>query len=192
MFCPFCGSPIENSWKYCRACGRQANTAIAADNRTGVAEQTSKAAASGQDLRAVLGELSSGERAEQTRRLLNEEQSRYDAAHGRRVRVPKESGGRTDHRSLGGQVPALLLLLGAFVGYLLRPSLPIVGQLPFGAVITRGAYLGSSVSQATGSALAGAAASALAPLAQASFNYMAIGASVGLLIGVFVEVFRRD
>ena len=192
MFCTVCGSPTENSWKFCRACGNQANGVASAENRTGVAEQTTKAAASGQDLRAVLGELSNVERAERTLRLLNDEQARFDAAHGRRVRALNESADPADRHRLGGGLPALFLVLGGLIGYLLRPSLPILGQLPFAVVVTRGAYLASSASQATGSALAGVVASALVPLAQASFNYMATGASVGLLAGAIVEAVRRN
>ncbi len=33
------------------------------------------------------------------------------------------------------------LLIGSMVGFLLRPSVPILGQLPFRTVITRGANL---------------------------------------------------
>jgi len=32
-------------------------------------------------------------------------------------------------------------ILGAFLGFLLRPSLPLLGQLPLGVVITRGEFL---------------------------------------------------
>src|SRR5262245_2921232 len=68
--------------------------------------------------------------------------------------------GRTARFVVGG------ILLGAIVGFLLRPSVPIVGQLPFDMVITRGANL-----QGMGEVLR--------PAAERSFNYMLVGAIVG-------------
>jgi hypothetical protein len=56
------------------------------------------------------------------------------------------------------------------LGFLLRPSVPLIGPLPFETVITRGANL-------TGldSLLKGAA--------ETSFNYMLVGVVVGALVG---------
>ena len=59
------------------------------------------------------------------------------------------------------------LLLGAFVGFLLRPS-GMLGQLPLEVVLTRG------------SALQGFDA-LLVPLAQQSFNYMLAGGIIGAI-----------
>lgn len=58
--------------------------------------------------------------------------------------------------------------LGTFIGYLLRPSAPVVGQLPLAKVLSRGV----DISQA------------LTPVAQTSFNYLLTGLILGWLIGV--------
>lgn len=57
---------------------------------------------------------------------------------------------------------------------MLRPSVPLIGPLPFGTVITRGANL-------TGldSLLKGAA--------ETSFNYMLVGVVVGALVGWVIK-----
>ena len=60
-------------------------------------------------------------------------------------------------------------ILGGMVGFLLRPSLPIIGQLPFKTVITRGSNL-------TGLDVV------LKSTAEQSFNYMLIGIIVGAVI----------
>jgi hypothetical protein len=62
---------------------------------------------------------------------------------------------------------------GGLIGYILRPSVFLVGQLPFETVITRGAYL-------TGLDLL------LRSTAQASFNLMATAAIVTALAGGIV------
>jgi hypothetical protein len=65
------------------------------------------------------------------------------------------------------------LFVGAFVGFQLRPSAFLVGQLPLGTVITRGANLsGLDV--------------LLVSTAQTSFNYMLAGAAVGAACGLAV------
>jgi membrane associated rhomboid family serine protease len=61
------------------------------------------------------------------------------------------------------------LLLGAFVGFLLRPSVPFVGQLPFRVVVTRGANL-TGVNRM------------FQPAAKRSFNYMAAGGVIGAVV----------
>ncbi|HEY6251632.1 MAG TPA: hypothetical protein VI685_16870 [Candidatus Angelobacter sp.] len=60
-------------------------------------------------------------------------------------------------------------VLGGLVGFLLRPSLPLIGQLPFSTVITRGSNL-SGVDVV------------LKSTAEQSFNYMVIGAIVGAVV----------
>jgi hypothetical protein len=79
-------------------------------------------------------------------------------------------------RSLAGTI--LGVLVGGLVGYLLRPSVFLVGQLPFGTVITRGAYL-----QGFGQLLIGTA--------QASFNYLFVGAVIGGVVGCYVGLVRK-
>jgi hypothetical protein len=63
--------------------------------------------------------------------------------------------------------------LGGFLGYLIRPANFLVGQLDFAIVISRGANL-KGLDQM------------LIPLAQMSFNYLMIGAIIGMLLGTLV------
>lgn len=60
-------------------------------------------------------------------------------------------------------------ILGGLVGFLLRPSLPLIGQLPFSTVITRGSNL-SGIDML------------LKSTAEQSFNYMVIGVIVGAVV----------
>jgi hypothetical protein len=67
------------------------------------------------------------------------------------------------------------IFLGAFVGFLMRPSVPMVGQLPFRVVLERGTNL-------TGFD------TVLRSTAEQSFNYMLIGAIIGAIgLGVLAE-----
>ena len=61
------------------------------------------------------------------------------------------------------------MLLGGYVGFLLRPA-ALIGQLPFKTVILRGANLGGIDRL-------------LVPVAQTSFNAMVAGAIVGAAVG---------
>jgi uncharacterized membrane-anchored protein YhcB (DUF1043 family) len=63
------------------------------------------------------------------------------------------------------------LILGGIIGFLLRPSAMLVGQLPFETVISRGANL-QGLDRL------------LVPTAQASFNMMVVGAIIGVVVGV--------
>jgi hypothetical protein len=72
---------------------------------------------------------------------------------------------------------ALGFLAGGFIGFLLRPSVFLLGQLPFEMVITRG------------SALAGID-QLLVPAAQQSFNVMLLGAIIGSATGFALSRFR--
>jgi ABC-type nitrate/sulfonate/bicarbonate transport system permease component len=67
------------------------------------------------------------------------------------------------------------LLVGGFVGFQLRPSAFLVGQLPFETVLTRGANL-------RGFDLL------LVSTAQTSFNYMLAGAALGAACGLAVAL----
>ncbi|MEN6420523.1 MAG: hypothetical protein ABFD76_01135 [Smithella sp.] len=68
--------------------------------------------------------------------------------------------------------------VGGLIAFLVRPSAFLIGQLPFGIVISRGASL-KGMDQL------------LVPLAQESFNVMLIGAIIsgiaGMVIGFFIE-----
>ena len=63
------------------------------------------------------------------------------------------------------------LIIGGIVGFLLRPSVPLMGQLPFTTVITRGANLHGFDQLLTG-------------YARTSFNYLVAGIIVGAVIGL--------
>lgn len=63
---------------------------------------------------------------------------------------------------------------GGVVGFLARPSVPLVGQLPFATVITRGGSL-------TGLDVL------LKGVAETSFNYLLVGVVVGAAVGWFIQ-----
>ena len=62
------------------------------------------------------------------------------------------------------------VLIGTVVGFLLRPGVPLLGQLPFSTVITRGTNL-----QGLDQLLVG--------YARTSFNYLIAGMVLGAVIG---------
>ena len=65
------------------------------------------------------------------------------------------------------------LLLGGVVAFLLRPAAPLVGQLRFETVLSRGAHLeGIQV--------------LLKPIAERSFNYLIAGLTLGAVVGFAV------
>lgn len=69
-------------------------------------------------------------------------------------------------------------LIGGLIGFLLRPHVPVVGQLPFSVVITAGSNL-TGVEQLMKSA------------AETSFGYLMLGTLIGLVGGgVLVETMR--
>jgi len=60
-------------------------------------------------------------------------------------------------------------VLGTFLGFFFRPSVPLVGQLPLGVVLTRGATLnGLDI--------------LLRSTAEQSFNYLLVGGVVGAVL----------
>ena len=63
------------------------------------------------------------------------------------------------------------LLIGSIVGFLLRPSVPLMGQLPFTTVITRGANLRGLDQLLLG-------------YAHTSFNYLIAGMILGAIVGI--------
>lgn len=68
--------------------------------------------------------------------------------------------------------------VGGFIGFLMRPSAFLVGQLPFAVVITRGASL-TGLDQL------------LRPTAETSFNQMTAAAVVGALAGLVVGLLLK-
>ena len=69
-----------------------------------------------------------------------------------------------------GMMLALGSVVGGAIGFVMRPSVMLIGQLPFETVITRGSNL-SGIDQI------------LVPTAQSSFNVMLIGALIGAAVG---------
>jgi hypothetical protein len=67
------------------------------------------------------------------------------------------------------------LLIGSLVGFPLRPSVPLVGQLPLTTVITRGANLRVSTSYCWGHA-------------RTSFNYLIAGMLLGAIVGLITSI----
>jgi hypothetical protein len=67
------------------------------------------------------------------------------------------------------------LLIGGVVGFLLRPSVPLMGQLPLTTVITRGANLRGLDQLLLG-------------YARSSFNYMVAGVVLGALVGLIANL----
>lgn len=63
------------------------------------------------------------------------------------------------------------LLIGSVVGFLVRPSVPLIGQLPFSTVITRGGNLRGLDQLMLG-------------YARSSFNYLIAGMVVGTIVGL--------
>lgn len=95
---------------------------------------------------------------------------------------PQSASGATrtqDSSAAKLQFVVIGLCLGVLLGFLVRPSIPLVGQLPFGVVITRGAGL-KGVDQL------------LRPYAEQSFNYVLVGAILGGLIGYFAHRHRTS
>lgn len=90
----------------------------------------------------------------------------------------------SDESSSAGSHPRRLTFafvggfVGAMLGYVLRPSVFLIGQLPFGTVITRGSNL-SGMDQL------------LVPAAQASFNLLVAGTVVGVVLGVVLAMFIK-
>lgn len=64
-------------------------------------------------------------------------------------------------------------IIGGAVGFLLRPSVPLIGQLPFETVITRGSSLSGLDLLLKGTA-------------EMSCNYMLVGGLVGAAIGLII------
>lgn len=78
----------------------------------------------------------------------------------------------------GQELGFIGLFLGGLIGYLLRPDVPLYGQLPFDVVITRGETL-KGLDQI------------FIPVAQTSFSYMITGVILGVVIGWVVGKFMK-
>lgn len=69
------------------------------------------------------------------------------------------------------------VLIGAIVGFMLRPSVPLLGQLPLGTVLSGGADLQGF-------------ASLLRPTAETSRTYLIVGAVLGGIVGYLIALAR--
>jgi uncharacterized membrane protein AbrB (regulator of aidB expression) len=81
-------------------------------------------------------------------------------------RLPASDG---DVTGLTILIAVLGALVGGLLGFLFRPSAPMIGQLPFDAVITRGSDLKG-------------VEGFLRPTAEVSFNYVLGGAIIGCVV----------
>lgn len=68
---------------------------------------------------------------------------------------------------------AIGLFIGGLLGFLMRPAAPLIGQLDFATVITRGSNL-------TGLDML------LVSTAQASFSYLVVGGILGAVAGAVI------
>ncbi len=88
------------------------------------------------------------------------------------LQLPRRSGPAPNSRLwMKSGLTIAGLLIGSVVGYLLRPSVPFMGQLPFTTVITRGANLRGFDQLLTG-------------YARTSFNYLIAGMILGAIVGL--------
>jgi len=84
--------------------------------------------------------------------------------------MENDSGARASGLGLG----VLGVIVGTVLGFLLRPSAMLVGQLPLETVISRGANLQGLDT-------------ILIPTAQASFNQLIVGAIIGGVAGLVID-----
>ena len=84
---------------------------------------------------------------------------------------PGVPSSKFDRLSMKTGITIVGLMIGVVVGFLLRPSVPFIGQLPFTTVITRGGNL-----QGLDQLLIG--------YARTSFNYLIAGIVVGAVVGL--------
>lgn len=82
------------------------------------------------------------------------------------IAPPQLSSSRPSALPRIGLMLAVGFLVGGLIGFSMRPSVLLIGQLPFGTVLTRGSAL-SGLDQL------------LIPTAQQSFNVMVLGALIG-------------
>ena len=73
----------------------------------------------------------------------------------------------------------IFAIIGGFVGFLLRPSVPLIGQLPFSAVISDGRSLRGIEQLAQ-------------PYAEQSFHYLIAGTLIGAVVGLVVHLLNRQ
>lgn len=71
----------------------------------------------------------------------------------------------------------LMAFSGCILGFLFRPGIPVIGQLPFSVVITGGETL-NGISKLA------------APYAQESLEYMIAGGIIGCIVGYFFKYLK--
>jgi hypothetical protein len=101
----------------------------------------------------------------------------YDKAC-KKCRSTKPGAPADPHKPLTDAVAAAVIgaFVGMVLGFLLRPSVPLVGQLPLQVVITAGSGLTGLDTILKGTA-------------ETSFNYLLVGALIGGFLGYFL--YRR-
>lgn len=90
--------------------------------------------------------------------------------------IPLNRASSSTPRKIIVGLGSLGIFVGGAIGFLLRPSAPLVGQLPFETVITQGSHLRGFDR-------------VLVATAQASFNYMIVGVILGAVIGAIIGAF---
>lgn len=113
-----------------------------------------------------------GEISEESYKELKEKyQSKLNDLEQRKISLSaKEEMSSSQKDDYGQELGFLGFFIGGFIGYLNRPSSPLLGQLPFETVITRGENLKGFDEL-------------LKPLAHISFNYLITGAILGIVVG---------
>lgn len=73
----------------------------------------------------------------------------------------------------------IFAIIGGFDGFLLRPSVPLIGQLPFSAVISDGRSPRGIEQLAR-------------PYAEQSFHYLIAGTLIGAAVGFAMHFYNRQ
>jgi zinc-ribbon domain len=152
MFCPRCGTSHADTDAFCGSCGAPLTATRAATIGGGAQPVAPRRAPAAADSELVA-----------TLRSVARERPALES-------LPSSS------TSSAVTFGAIGLVLGALAGFVMRPSVFLIGQLPLGTVLTRGSNL-SGMDQL------------LVPAAQSSFNLMVVAALVGAAIGAAVGVF---
>jgi hypothetical protein len=145
MFCPHCGARLPVGSNFCGACGA-AVVGRAVVPPVGIPEPT-------------IAPLPRGPDAE---------------SHMAALQRPIGAGQFPVKPVPIGLFMVAGFLLGAFIGFLMRPAAFLIGQLPLETVITRGSSL-NGLDQL------------LVPTAQSSFNMMLTGAIIGAIAGAIAS-----
>ena len=155
MFCPNCGSRHGDTNAFCGSCGAALAPRVVTQPSSETVRPSYGLSTGSSTASELLDTITAVARERQTADSMP---------------LPR--------RALTIPVVIVGFVLGGMVGFVLRPSVFLVGQLPLGTVLTRGANL-SGLDQL------------LVAAAQSSFNMMIVvalvGAAVGAGIGAFLD-----